>query len=117
MINVNSNWLAGKIIQDTTVAEVTSEYAWAKTTKELLDKIPLSQLEKDYLVRFVDPQTVPEEAWFKSYQANSNTVQVPYLIWCRRIETCEYAIGFDVSSTRITYRPVKKADIPVASFD
>lgn len=115
MINVNSNWLAGKIIQDTTVAEVTSEYAWARVTDDILSKIELKDLKRDYVVQFVDWDSIPSNALVKTLDPHSE--QEPFLIWCQKIEICEYTAGIDATPTRIVYRPVKKADIPLATFE
>lgn len=115
MDKINSIWVDGKFIQETTVTKATSEYAWARITDDILNKIDIRDLKRDYFVKFVDWTEIPHNAWLKTPDNTSETD--PYLIWCQKIEICEYAIGSDASLTRITYRPVKKADIPAASFD
>ncbi len=115
MDKINSNWLAGKTIQDTTVAEVTSEYAWARVTDDILSKIELKDLKRDYVVQFVDWDSIPSNALVKTLDPHSE--QEPFLIWCRKYEIHQYTLGIDVLPVQVVYRPVKKADIPVASFD
>lgn len=115
MINVNSNWFAGKIIQSSTVTEVTGEYAWARITDDILKKIDIRDLKRDYFVKFMHWEEIPHNAWVATPDNGSELD--PYLIWCQKIEIHEYATGIDASSTRVVYRPVKKVDIPVASFE
>lgn len=115
MLNVNSNWLAGKTIQRSAVIKVTNEYAWARITDDILSKIELKDLKKDYVVQFVDWDSIASNALVKTLDPHSE--QEPFLIWCRKYEIHQYAAGIDALSVQVVYRPVKNADIPVASFD
>ena len=99
------------------VMVATSEYMWAKTTKEFLDKIGSEDLEKDYLVQFVDPDTVREEDWFKGYQEKSNKRLVPLFIWCQKFRIHDYGANGLIPFSNVVYRPIKKADIPYVSLD
>ena len=115
MTNVNSNWLADKTIQSSTVTKATNEYAWARITDDVLKKMDIRDLKRDYFVKFMHWEEIPHNAWVATPD-NSSDLD-PYLIWCQKIEICEYTAGIDATPTRIVYCPVKKADIPVASFD
>lgn len=115
MINVNSNWLAGKTIQSSTVTKATNEYAWARITDDVLKKMDIHDLKRDYVVQFVDWDSIPSNALVKTLDPHSE--QEPFLIWCQKIEICEYTAGIDATPTRIVYHPVKKADIPLATFE
>lgn len=115
MDKINSISVDGKVIQETIVINVTSEYTWTRITDDILNKINIRDLKRDYSVKFVDWTEIPHNAWLKTPDNTSQAV--PYLIWCQKIEVCEYAAESWLGLTRIAYRPVKKADIPAASFD
>lgn len=108
-------WFVGKVIQGNYVTRATSEYAWARVTDDMLSKIKLDDLKKDYVVQFVDWDSIPAGALVKTLDPHSE--QEPFLIWCRKYEIHQHTVGIDVLPVHIVYRPVKKADIPVASFD
>lgn len=85
----------------TEIIRTTSTYGWARVPDETLTKVKLSDLKEDYFVQFVD----------------SHNEQGVFLIWCQRCEVVRQSETYASAVMGIVYRPVKKTDIPVATFE
>lgn len=95
--------------------KVTNDYAWARITDDILNKINIGELKRDYFVKFMDWTEIPHNAW-ASTPGNDDQPD-PYLIWCQKVEIHEHCASGVAVRTKVLYRPVKKTDIPVASFE
>ena len=96
--------------------KVTNEYAWARITDDILNKFNIDVLKRDYFVKFMDWEEIHHDA--RVATPNRDNEPNPYLIWCQKVEIyTEYCAGCVTVPTKVLYRPVKKTDIPVASFE
>lgn len=84
----------------TEIIRTTSTYGWARVPDDTLANTELSNLKEDYFIQFVD----------------SHNEQGVFLIWCQRCEVVRQPETCASAVMGVVYRPVKKADIPVATF-